>query len=86
MVINCDETLVMNICYLGDGGIGVSIFAGKPFADCYDKIEARGLVESCRTIMDKMDVSPIPIRFGRRYEVDVRTPFVMKSGESKQIR
>lgn len=53
---------------------------GSP-ARCYGNAGVMGIVNSCRTIMDKMDVSDQKQLFERGHGADVELPYVLNSGK-----
>ncbi|KAL8832473.1 MAG: hypothetical protein Q9191_000243 [Dirinaria sp. TL-2023a] len=66
---------------LGDGGVAVLVRRGGQLAQCHGRTRLpSSFVDSCRTILDTMEVDRTPREFGKDH-VDVELPYVVDSGE-----
>lgn len=66
----------------GDGKLGISVSKQTPNARCYGTAAVPGIVNSCQSIMDNMDVSKTVRTFGTGgVGVDVELPYTWHSGQ-----
>ena len=66
----------------GDGRLGVIVAKQTPNVRCYGSAAVMGIVNSCQSIMDKMDVSEEVRTFGTGgIGVDVKLPYTWSSRE-----
>lgn len=66
----------------GDGRLGVIVAKQTPNVRCYGSAAVMGIVNSCQSIMDKMDVSKEVRTFGTGgVGVNVKLPYTWYSGE-----
>ena len=66
----------------GDGRLGIFVAKQKPNVRCYGSAAVRAIVNSCQSIMDRMDVSNEVRTFGTGgIGVDVELPFTWHSGQ-----
>ena len=66
----------------GDGRLGIFVAKQEPNVRCYGSAAVRAIVNSCQSIMDRMDVSKEVRTFGTGgIGVDVELPFTWHSGQ-----
>ncbi|KAF6232075.1 hypothetical protein HO173_009669 [Letharia columbiana] len=71
---------------LGDGRLGVIVAKQTPNVRCYGSAAVMGIVNSCQSIMDKMDVSKEVRTFGTGgVGVNVKLPYTWYSVDNKCI-
>ena len=66
----------------GDGRLGIFVAKQTPNVRCYGSAAVVAIVNSCQSIMDRMDVSSEVKTFGKGgLGVDVELPYTWNSGE-----
>lgn len=66
----------------GDGRLGIFVAKQTPNVRCYGTAAVKGLVKSCQSIMDRMDVSNELRTFGTGgLGASVELPYTWHSGE-----
>ena len=71
----------------GDGSLGLFVAKQTPNVRCYGSAAVRAIVNSCQSIMDRMDVSKEARTFGiGGTGVNVELPYTWRSGEEAALK